>query len=71
MPKITKMKKGNGYVLEFDSPMEAITDYSGTITFVYLQADDFKKLIDMGEQFLLDDEITQHEEEKKEKWRWN
>ena len=71
LPKITKLKNG-GYCIEIDFPthVETVKDENGTTQFVYVTDMDFKKLVDLGEQFLLDEFITKSQEDK-ERWKWN
>jgi hypothetical protein len=45
--------------------MEAITDHTGTTTFIYLGDSDFESLIEIGKQHLVEDSLPKGD------FRWN
>lgn len=53
MPRIIETKQG-AYVIEVEWETEQITGANGTTSFVYLSHEQFEKLIEEGNQLLID-----------------
>lgn len=56
MVKIQRDKRGD-YFIEYQGPVESLYDDGGATHFIYLSRENFHKLIDLGQQYIIDEEL--------------